>query len=93
MSVSPSPMGMYGLNQTMPIKKDEMSALVNKPELNHDEYLRDASPTGNLALNNNFNQTTAALSPQINVGSSAASPHLNQRDAMNKTVNVQKDKH
>lgn len=67
-------MGMYGLNQTMPIKKDELNALVNKPETNHDDYMRDTSPTGILALGNNFNQTTG---PQINVGSSAASPHLN----------------
>lgn len=59
-SVSPSPMGMYGLNQTMPIKKDELNAFVNKPEAIHDEYMRDVSPTGNLAHGNNFNQTSLA---------------------------------
>jgi hypothetical protein len=31
-SVSPSPMGMYGLNQTMPIKKEEFNAFANKPD-------------------------------------------------------------
>lgn len=58
----------------MPIKKDELNPLVNKPEANVDEYMRDISPTGNLALGNNFNQTS--VGPQINLGATA-SPHLN----------------
>lgn len=69
----------------MPIKKEEFNGLVNKNEQVQEEYMRDSSPAGN-----NFNQTS--VSPQINLGATA-SPHLNQREAMNKTVNVQKDKH
>ena len=58
LTVSPSPMGMYGLNQTMPIKK-ETNELANKNTL-------EGPPTEDAT---NFNLTTAipATSPNINL--------------------------
>jgi hypothetical protein len=79
------------MNQTMPNKKEDFSAALNKPtppELGNtvpatmiDDYLRDVSPTGVIAPNN-FSST---IGPSSGNGPSAA---VNHRDIMNKTVNL-----